>query len=280
MIATVLSISGVMGNNQVFDMPADDVFPINIDDGYTDITVEEAWILLSNTSNGIQIPIDVRTDGEWKNEHIDTPPPENPRHYYLEDLKNENKLQDFILLYSDKEIILYCASGGRSATAANILADNEFTGTIYNMLGGITAWKAAGYPTIGNRPPDTPTITGPTSGKAETEYEYNFTATDPDGDDVYYYIDWGDETFSDWFGSFPSGKAIADLHIWDEQGSYNISVKAKDIYGAESEWSDPLSISMPKNKIISNSLFQWFLERFPLLARLLQLPVFNKLLKL
>lgn len=42
-------------------------------DGYTDISVDEAWALLNNASNGIQIPIDVRTDPEWIPEHIDTP---------------------------------------------------------------------------------------------------------------------------------------------------------------------------------------------------------------
>jgi len=51
-------------------------------------------------------------------------------------------------------------------------------------------------------------------------------------------------------------------------------VKAKDGYGAESEWSDPLPISMPKNKLSSiDSLFlrllERFLEHFPLLGRLL-----------
>ncbi len=52
-------------------------------DGYIDITVQEAWNLLNNLSNGIQIPIDVRTDGEWRGERIDTPYPENPIHYPL-----------------------------------------------------------------------------------------------------------------------------------------------------------------------------------------------------
>ena len=32
------------------------------------------------------------------------------------------------------------------------------------------------------------------------------------------------------------------------EGSYTIKVKARDIHGGESEWSDPLSISMPKYK--------------------------------
>jgi parallel beta-helix repeat protein len=43
-------------------------------------------------------------------------------------------------------ILVYCGSGGRSQTASVTLDSNGFT-EVYNMLGGITAWKSAGYPT-------------------------------------------------------------------------------------------------------------------------------------
>jgi phage shock protein E len=44
----------------------------------------------------------------------------------------------------DKEIIVYCRSGNRSATASNILLENGFS-AIYDM-GGIIAWQQAGFP--------------------------------------------------------------------------------------------------------------------------------------
>ena len=111
-------------------------------DGYTDITVDEAWNLLSDTSNGIQIPIDVRSDSEWIGEHIDTPFPENPRHHNFYEWDDYDVLQNFLSKYEGQEIIVYCRSGGRSVSAINILVDNGFSGTIYNMLGGITAWNS------------------------------------------------------------------------------------------------------------------------------------------
>jgi len=114
-----------------------------------DITVDQAWDLLTTTSNGIQIPIDVRTEEEWKTEHIDTPSPENPRHHNYLEWANPNILQEFISTYNGKEIILYCGIGGRSKNAANILKENNFDGIIYNILGGITEWKNKGYPTEG-----------------------------------------------------------------------------------------------------------------------------------
>ncbi len=125
-----------------------------------DITVEESWDLLTDTANGIQIPIDVRTDGEWIDWHIDTPSPENPKHYPNLHLSNETQIQEFLELYDGREIIIYCHSGYRSFVATKLLIDNEFNGTIYNMLGGITGWDSAGYPTVPNRAPDKPTITG------------------------------------------------------------------------------------------------------------------------
>jgi rhodanese-related sulfurtransferase len=246
----------------------------NLDD-YTEITVEEAWILLNDTSNGIQIPIDVRTDVEWANEHIDTPSPENPKHHCVCEWDNETIVQEFMSLYAGKTIILYCLSGGRSTTAANILVDGGFTGTIYNMLGGITAWKNAGFPTICNQPPDTPTITGTTNGKPETEYPYTISSTDPEGDDVHYYINWSDGTDTMYIGPYSSGEEVIVNHIWTEKGAYVVKVKTWDYYRAESDWGT-LEVSVPKNKVINiNSLFLRFLENhphlFPLIRQIFEL---------
>ncbi len=48
--------------------------------------------------------------------------------------------------HKNDPILVYCGSGGRSQTASGYLDSNGFT-EVYNMLGGITAWKSAGYPT-------------------------------------------------------------------------------------------------------------------------------------
>ncbi|MCW2317686.1 rhodanese-related sulfurtransferase [Rhodoblastus acidophilus] len=42
-------------------------------------------------------------------------------------------------------VVVYCASGGRSALAAKTLADMGYA-DVLNLAGGITAWKAAGGP--------------------------------------------------------------------------------------------------------------------------------------
>lgn len=48
-------------------------------------------------------------------------------------------------LPKDREIYLYCAVGGRSAEAADLLIQQGFT-KVYHLKGGIQAWAAKGLP--------------------------------------------------------------------------------------------------------------------------------------
>ena len=96
--------------------------------------------------------------------------------------------------------------------------------------------------TIENDPPETPTIDGPTGGAAGVLYTYTFVTTDPNEDDVSYYIDWGDGTNSGWMPFSASGETATDAHLWSELGEYNITIKAKDSFEDESGWSDPLTV--------------------------------------
>ena len=66
-------------------------------------------------------------------------------------------------------------------------------------------------------------------------------------------------------GPFESGEVINVSHIWTSKGEYNIRVKAKDIEEYESEWSDPLTVSMPKSYNQLLCLFQKFLENHPVI---------------
>lgn len=130
--------------------------------------------------------------------------------------------------------------------------------------------------TIVGAPKKPQTPTGENQGSAGKEYSYKTATIDPQGDQVYYKWNWGDGTESDWLGPYDSGDPCESLHSWTEKGDYNIIVKAKDIYGKESEWSDPLEVSMPKSKTINTNLFFFrFLKLhpnlFPILRQLLGL---------
>ena len=111
-----------------------------------------------------------------------------------------------------------------------------------------------------NQPPNKPTITGPTSGKAGDPYTYSASATDPDGDEVFFWFDWDDGDEVGWLGKYSSGEICNLSHVWQAEGNYSIKVKAKDTNDLESGWTS-LSISMPKNKI--STLFQRFINKIP-----------------
>ena len=73
--------------------------------------------------------IDVRTPGEYKGNHI-------------REFKNIplNQLsQKLNLLTKDKEVIVICQSGMRSAKASKILKQNGFD-KVTNVRGGMSAW--------------------------------------------------------------------------------------------------------------------------------------------
>ena len=119
-----------------------------------------------------------------------------------------------------------------------------------------------------NQPPYKPEIYGPATGIAGLPYEYFFASASEEGDDVWYYIDWGDNNTEDWLGPYDSGFCVGIKHIWNEQGTYMIRAKAKNIYGAESDWGE-LTVTISKSKQIINPPFLQWLDRFPLLNQLI-----------
>ena len=91
-------------------------------------------------------------------------------------------------------------------------------------------------------------------------------------------IDWNDGTELKWEGPFDSGSTVSFSHIWTAKGTFQIKVKAKDdpnsdgdlSDGLESVWSDPLEVSMPRNRNL-NTPFISFLQQYLILYHLFQL---------
>ena len=94
-----------------------------------DISVEEAHEMLEKNLEQI-ILLDVRTEEEYSAEYI-----QGAINIPLSEL--EGRLGE---LDNTKVVIVYGKSGGRSSTAKDTLAQHDFIA--YNLLGGITAWKA------------------------------------------------------------------------------------------------------------------------------------------
>ncbi|MCK4902460.1 MAG: PKD domain-containing protein, partial [Thermoplasmatales archaeon] len=127
----------------------------------------------------------------------------------------------------------------------NTIGEYEVKAKAKDTFGAESDWSP--YPLIVeivNNPPTASVINGPTNGDVGTSYPYTFTSTDPDGDQVSYYIDWGDGTTPVWSSFQASGATYSASHTWTSKGTYIIQAKAKDTFGEESDWSDPLTVEI------------------------------------
>jgi thioredoxin 1 len=110
---------------------------ISIDDFETKLSADETQL------------IDVRTPEEFNQGHL-----KGALNYNI----NSSEFQQQISkLDRNKIVLVYCLSGGRSASAAELMASNGFQ-EIYNMQGGIMKWNAA------NKPLDTGTTNSVSAG--------------------------------------------------------------------------------------------------------------------
>jgi outer membrane protein assembly factor BamB len=126
--------------------------------------------------------------------------------------------------------------------------------------------------------PSAPEISGPALGMFGEYYNYTIVSTDPNGDDIYYCVSWGEPSYdfpmTPWipsvfeeFGPYPSGEEITINHSWITRGIFNIKVIARDTNNLVGTWGS-LKVIMSRTRASS---YHWFLERFPLLERLLGL---------
>ncbi len=89
-------------------------------------------------ASGAQL-LDVRTKEEWDEGHL--------KGAALVTVTEEGFLNKAkAALDPTKGVVVYCKSGRRSAMATEQLRAAGFT--VYDMDGGITAWKAAGKPVV------------------------------------------------------------------------------------------------------------------------------------
>jgi len=93
------------------------------------------------------------------------------------------------------------------------------------------------------------------------DYSLTIKTEDPNQDNSYISIDWGDGEISEWLGPYESGTKNIIKHSYEEKGTYLIKAKAKDIFDDESEYS-MMSIQISKTKEINQfSIIEWFIEQ-------------------
>jgi C1A family cysteine protease len=122
-----------------------------------------------------------------------------------------------------------------------------------------------------NQPPSTPEINGPSEIKKGEYCWYNFQFSDPDGSSVYLYFHVFGYESGNWLGPYSPEDSVENINdCWLEEGDYIVKAKAKDPYGAESDWAT-LEVTVTKSKSISD-FYPWIsrlIERFPILKLLI-----------
>lgn len=87
-----------------------------------------------------------------------------------------------------------------------------------------------------NNNPHNPVISGVTFGNVNSNHSFHLIAVDPDGDDVSYILDWGENGQPIQTDFFKSNESLSISYKWERLGLYFIRVKAVDEWGGESEW--------------------------------------------
>jgi hypothetical protein len=128
--------------------------------------------------------------------------------------------------------------------------------------------------------PDSPLIEGVTNGVLGVKYDYTISSVDPQGDDVFFKIRWGDCSVMNWVGPFESGEEVTFSHAWCDvccyPGKFTISVSAKDVHNSESPRST-FEVFMDERKprsifeLLIYNIFNQQLYKISFLRQLLEL---------
>jgi rhodanese-related sulfurtransferase len=110
---------------------------------YDNVTPEEVHTRL--VQGDTLLLLDVREVAEYLNGHIAEPNGQLPLTPALMQWNSGVLAVEYSRLPADRDIIVYCQSGGRSALASAFLETNGFT-RIFNMTGGFSSWTYESRP--------------------------------------------------------------------------------------------------------------------------------------
>ncbi len=160
----------------------------------------------------------------------------------------------------DRDLVKYTFDWGDGSTSATALMASGMkatgshlwsaAGTYYvkakatDSRGASSEWSLAKAVTITtDLPPDVPALSGSGFSHQKASYSCSVSATDPEGDDISYTLDWGDGSTSK-TGLIASDTSTGLSHSWQRIGAYYVKAKAVDSKGASSSWSRPLAVKV------------------------------------
>jgi hypothetical protein len=163
----------------------------------------------------------------------------------------------------------------------------EYTLALYQRYyWQVVTWDSGGLCTVGpiwwfetgeQFAPSAPVVSGPVVVVAGVEESYSFVASDANGDDVMFVVDWGDGVVDEsvFVGE---GVPVVLSHVWEDVGDFSVSAVAVDSYGNEGV-EGGLDVVVPKEKglFFYSRLFDLLFNRFPnmflILGKLIELSI-------
>lgn len=137
---------------------------------------------------------------------------------------------------------------GLVAAGNTAFADHAYMGTGQPFCLRVTGIDAEGHRGLSsdcygvyvtNSPPAKPAIpSGPSAGSVGQSLSYTVSTTDPSGEVIKYYIDWGDGWLEQNIPYQSPGTVTTRSHAWTSTGSFCIRMRALDLYGDYGPWSD------------------------------------------
>lgn len=146
-------------------------------------------------------------------------------------------LDSFLYFFSDEN-----GDNAPLHVAALAIYEGVLSAPDVAVLGG------AGDPVTTPPPGEPPVLTVQTAGPGTTEAgrseDYEFLATDPNGDEVQIQVDWGNGAISVWTPAGPSGVTQTVSYSYPRPGVFTIRVHARDLGNATSEWVEIQAVTV------------------------------------
>ena len=168
--------------------------------------------------------------------------------------------------------------------------NKKILGILIGMFFIIPVSMVVGEPDLpdgANRAPSAPIIVDNLDVKRNLKCDCTFYSTDPDGDDIYYHIEWGDSKTDEiisqdknryWEGPFKSGEYVTLDHEYSSRGEYEITIVARDRHPPDVRLESPetiVPVQISHFKMFNAETFDLLLEKilnlFPVLSDIINL---------